>query len=95
MQPGARTSSLKVGVLGPHPQAFTAQSAPTPTKIEAAMMTLGLTPPDASWYIDTGATSHMASSSSTLTSYSNLGPLHSILVGNGQSIPIAGTGNAC
>ncbi|KAK4731141.1 hypothetical protein R3W88_024129 [Solanum pinnatisectum] len=50
----------RAGVLGPRPQqAYTA--APTPTDIEAAMHTLGITPPDANWYMDTGATSHMTS----------------------------------
>ncbi|KAK4716833.1 hypothetical protein R3W88_015171 [Solanum pinnatisectum] len=48
------------GVLGPRPQqAYTA--APTPTDIEAAMHTLGITPPDANWYMDTSATSHTTS----------------------------------
>lgn len=36
----------------------------TPTNIEAAMHTLGLTPPTPTWYMDTGATSHMTSSPS-------------------------------
>ncbi|KAK4707155.1 hypothetical protein R3W88_033294 [Solanum pinnatisectum] len=50
----------RAGVLGPRPQqAYT--TAPTPTDIEAAMHTLGITPPDANWYMDTGATSHMTS----------------------------------
>ncbi|XP_057249529.1 uncharacterized protein LOC130590883 isoform X1 [Beta vulgaris subsp. vulgaris] len=50
------------GVLGPSPQAHVAAAGqPTPTDIEAAMYTLGLTPPDGNWYLDTGATSHMTS----------------------------------
>ncbi|XP_055826376.1 uncharacterized protein LOC129894749 [Solanum dulcamara] len=50
----------RAGVLGPRPQqAYT--TAPTPTDIEAAMHTLGITPPDANRYMDTSATSHMTS----------------------------------
>ncbi|XP_060968747.1 uncharacterized protein LOC133036244 [Cannabis sativa] len=50
------------GLLGPKPQqpAYNA-NAPSPTDIEAALHTLSLTPPDLSWYMDTGATSHMTS----------------------------------
>ncbi|XP_056684527.1 uncharacterized protein [Spinacia oleracea] len=51
----------QAGILGPFPQAFTATGPQTPTDIEAAMHTLGLNPPDANWYMDTGATSHMTS----------------------------------
>nr|TKR75128.1 hypothetical protein D5086_0000288450 [Populus alba] len=36
-----------------------AQSSSAPTDIHAAMHTLSITPPDAQWYMDTGATSHM------------------------------------
>jgi len=36
-------------------QAYT--TASNTTNIEAAMHTLSITPPDANWYIDTGATS--------------------------------------
>ncbi|KAL5721940.1 hypothetical protein ACHQM5_005521 [Ranunculus cassubicifolius] len=50
------------GILGPRPQqAYQAATPPSPTDIEAAMYTLGLNPPDANWYMDTGATSHMTS----------------------------------
>ncbi|XP_056693622.1 uncharacterized protein [Spinacia oleracea] len=59
-------------VLGPHPQqAYTATASPmgsyiptyTPTDIEAAMHTMSMNPPDPNWYMDTGATSHMTSTS--------------------------------
>ncbi|XP_020244978.1 la-related protein CG11505-like isoform X2 [Asparagus officinalis] len=52
------------GILGSRPQqqqVYSAAVQPTPTDIEAAMHTLGLTPPDPNWYMDTGATSHMTS----------------------------------
>ncbi|KAJ8640223.1 hypothetical protein MRB53_016917 [Persea americana] len=42
------TQQRQAGVLGPRPQqAYSAAAQPTPTDIEAAMHTLGLTPPDA------------------------------------------------
>ncbi|XP_027773958.1 uncharacterized protein LOC107024821 [Solanum pennellii] len=48
------------GILGPKPQkAYTA--APTPSNIEAAIHTLGITSPDANWYIYNVSTSHMTS----------------------------------
>ncbi|XP_048503033.1 uncharacterized protein LOC125498792 [Beta vulgaris subsp. vulgaris] len=55
------------GVLGIKPgqqqahHAYTTSTGPvsTPTDIEAAMYTLGLTPPNPNWFMDTGATSHM------------------------------------
>ncbi|KAI4348037.1 hypothetical protein L6164_008799 [Bauhinia variegata] len=56
------------------------------------MHTLGLTPPDANWYMDTGATSHMTSAQGTLSSYFNLSNTRGIIVGNGHSIPIHGYG---
>jgi len=51
---------LQHGILGTRPQqAYT--SAPNSTDIEAAKHTLGIAPPDANWYMDTSATSHMTS----------------------------------
>jgi len=79
------------GILGSRPQQ--AYSASTPTDIAAAMHTLGITPPDANWYMDTGATSHMTSGPGNLTTYFNLSTNRGITVGNGQSIPIHGYGH--
>ncbi|XP_073057631.1 uncharacterized protein [Primulina eburnea] len=70
------TATFGPGVLGPRPQqqayqAFTAPVAPSfngqtgsyvPTDIASAMHTMTLNPPDPTWYMDTGATSHMTSS---------------------------------
>ncbi|XP_021740103.1 uncharacterized protein LOC110706491 [Chenopodium quinoa] len=54
------------GLLGPRPhQAYTMSQQPmpyAPTDIESAMHTMTLSQPDRSWYMDTGATSHMTSS---------------------------------
>ncbi|KAK4722086.1 hypothetical protein R3W88_012319 [Solanum pinnatisectum] len=52
------TAAATSSVLGPALKAYTAAY---PTDIEATMHTLGITPPDANWYMDTGATSHMTS----------------------------------
>ncbi|XP_050909863.1 uncharacterized protein LOC127123705 [Lathyrus oleraceus] len=50
------------GILGPKPQpaAFNVNTT-SPTDIESAFSTLNLAQPDPSWYMDTGATSHMTS----------------------------------
>ncbi|XP_048496094.1 uncharacterized protein LOC125495452 [Beta vulgaris subsp. vulgaris] len=53
------------GVLGSHPapQLYNAEAPASlvPTDIETALHTMTLTPPDPTWYMDTGATSHMTS----------------------------------
>ncbi|XP_048494626.1 uncharacterized protein LOC125494834 [Beta vulgaris subsp. vulgaris] len=86
------------GLLGSGPrqqqQAYAADAPSVPTDIEAAMHTLGLTPPDPNWYMDTGATSHMTSSHGTLNSYFNLSISNGMIVGNGHSISIRGYGDA-
>ncbi|CAH9130869.1 unnamed protein product [Cuscuta epithymum] len=57
---GPPVPRASAGILGPRPaQAYAA----TPTDIQAAMHTMSLSPPDDNWYMDTGATSHMTSSS--------------------------------
>ncbi|PNY09700.1 hypothetical protein L195_g006256 [Trifolium pratense] len=63
-RPNNATKPKQNGVLGPGPQqaAFNVQNT-SPTDIESAFNTLNLNQPDPSWYMDTGATSHMASSS--------------------------------
>lgn len=88
--------SPQPGVLGPRPpQAHVAADvvSSTPTNIEAAMHTLSLNPPDANWYMDTGATSHMMSNGGILSSYSNVSNNCGIIVGNGHSVPICGYGH--
>ncbi|VFQ80414.1 unnamed protein product [Cuscuta campestris] len=63
------------GLLGPRPQVYATSTQPmqyAPTDIESAMHTMTLHQPDPSWYMDTGATSHMTSSNGTLASYFNL-----------------------
>ncbi|XP_021744631.1 uncharacterized protein LOC110710614 [Chenopodium quinoa] len=88
------------GVLGPRPQQVymanpQQQSMPyAPTDIESAMHTMTLSQPDPSWYMDTGATSHMTSSNGNLSSYFNLSNHYNgIIVGSGHTIPIHGCGH--
>ena len=91
------------GLLGPRPQQAYMQQAVAPsqpssyapTDIAAAMHTMSLQQPDPSWYMDTGATSHMTSSSGSLSSYFNLSnhSNNNIIVGNGHRIPILGYGH--
>ncbi|KAK2395864.1 hypothetical protein QL285_057557 [Trifolium repens] len=82
------------GILGPRPQAALNVNAPSPTDIENAIHTLSLAQPDPSWYMDTGATSHMTSSHGNLSSYIKLSKNNKIIVGNGHSVPIHGFGSA-
>ncbi|KAK8937455.1 hypothetical protein KSP39_PZI012258 [Platanthera zijinensis] len=90
-----RTSSS--GVIGPRPHALHATGAPDvsyyPTDIASAMQTLTLQPPDENWYMDTGASSHMTSSPGNLSSLSHSSIHKSILVGNGNYIPVHGLGH--
>lgn len=83
------------GILGQRPQAnYAASTSPAPTDIAAAMHTMSLTPPDSTWYMDTGASSHVAASQGNLSSYSNLSHLNQkLFVGSGQGIPIQGSGH--
>ncbi|KAK2411863.1 hypothetical protein QL285_047106 [Trifolium repens] len=63
VRPNNNTQPQHNGVLGPGPQqaAFNANTT-SPTDIASAFNTLHLAQPDPSWYMDTGATSHMTSS---------------------------------
>ncbi|XP_071714191.1 uncharacterized protein [Rutidosis leptorrhynchoides] len=58
-------TSPHAGILGPRPNYMAASNASTycPTDIDSAMHTMTLNPPDDTWYMDTGATSHMAANS--------------------------------
>ncbi|XP_071718009.1 uncharacterized protein [Rutidosis leptorrhynchoides] len=60
----ARPNSAQPSLLGPRPAQAHSVSSDTfcPTDIESAMHTMTLHPPEDTWYMDTGATSHMASS---------------------------------
>ena len=66
-----------------------------PTDIDHAMNTLSLSTPDEQFYMDTGATSHMTRSQSTLLPYFPLKHQFNnvIIVGNGNLIPVFSHGH--
>ncbi|XP_071719079.1 uncharacterized protein [Rutidosis leptorrhynchoides] len=90
----------QIGILGPRPaQAHSAHVSNNttdfyPTDLASAMHTMTLNPPDENWYMDTGATSHMTTSSGKLKTYFPLSSHKQIIVGNGNGIPINGFGNS-
>ena len=95
-----RPPNNQPGVLGPRPppQAY-CMSGPDsstgymPTNIDQAMNAMSLADP--TYYMDTGATSHMTNSQGNLSPYFNLTNHvnNAIIVGNGSKIPIKGYGH--
>ncbi|XP_071689110.1 uncharacterized protein [Rutidosis leptorrhynchoides] len=61
------TSSSNAGILGPRPQANivnpSASPGYSPTELDNALHTMTLNPSKDTWYMDMGATSHMAANS--------------------------------
>lgn len=81
--------------LRPPWQWFPLISQDHPTDLAQAFNSLNVTDgADANWYMDTGATSHLASDTGILTYFSNKRHIKSILVGNGFSIPVTHTGHS-
>lgn len=85
------------GLLGFSPQA--AMASPTnqltqiPANLAAAFGTVTMPDPtDASWYMDTGATTHLTAQPGTLHSLFNSSSSPSVVVGNGSSIPTKAIG---
>ncbi|XP_076934660.1 uncharacterized protein LOC143601033 [Bidens hawaiensis] len=79
---------------GSQPQAHLADLNPLePTNLGYAFDAMTMQPPDESWFMDTGATNHLSADSGMVSSSSRVTPIKSILIGNGQSIPILGSGN--
>ncbi|XP_010495553.1 PREDICTED: uncharacterized protein LOC104772662 [Camelina sativa] len=76
------------GLLGPSPMAS------QPTQLPAAAFgTMTMPDPnDASWYMDTGATSHLTAQPGTLHSLFNASSFPSVVVGDGSSIPTKAIG---
>ncbi|GKB15687.1 hypothetical protein Tco_0849610 [Tanacetum coccineum] len=58
-----------------------------PTHIKNAMHTMTLNTPEENQYIDTGATSHMASNQGIFSSYFNIPHRKDVIVGSGHSLP--------
>jgi len=67
-RPNTNPKTQQSGILGPKPPAAFTATGPSPTYIEAALHTLHLAHYDPSWYMDTGATSHMTSTHGNLSS---------------------------
>ena len=64
------------------------------TDLAHAFNTMTLTDPSAGeWYMDSGATSHMAASEGILESNLNKNINHCVTVGNGSRIPVISSGN--
>jgi histone deacetylase 1/2 len=84
----------------PAPSADAAFYAGAPTSLPPGLytalnnMNLSNTGGGGDWFMDTGATSHMASGAGILNSTPTPTVHRHITVGNGQSIPIEGTGHA-
>ena len=51
-------------------------------------------PGDANWYLDTGASSHLTADSGILNKHLHASLVSDIFVGNGNSIPIHGSGHS-
>lgn len=61
--------------------------------LASALNTMTLQQPEANWYMDSGASSHLSSSSGNLSSIHNPSNSHSnIIVGNGSYLPISCSG---
>lgn len=78
-----------------NPEANIVDNGYQPTRDFAeAFSTMSLTEPSsAPWYMDSGATAHLASSPGILHSVFNLDTRKSVIVGNGSSIPILSAGS--
>nr|GEX01816.1 hypothetical protein [Tanacetum cinerariifolium] len=85
--PSSYTTGPPPGTWGPQAvyEPYVDQ-ATTPRLVFNAMMVQDYG--DSGWYMETGATSYLASNTGKLTSISNKSTIWSILVGNGNSIPV-------
>ncbi|GJY43537.1 ribonuclease H-like domain-containing protein [Tanacetum coccineum] len=89
LQPGQTIpQAASLGLLGPTPATFSSQ----PTSLPSAFSTMTLQDP--TWNMDTGATSHLNSSTRNLSSIFNTRLYSSIHVGDGNSIPVTNTGHS-
>lgn len=92
------------GLLGPRPRGTppSAQAHMAPsvdynyqaTELPNVFNAMTLQPPDDSWYMDTGASSHMTANPGKLCSLFNSSSTSHVLVGNGSCIPVKGSGIA-
>ncbi|KAI3723538.1 hypothetical protein L2E82_35181 [Cichorium intybus] len=75
-------------------QPTSAFDALNPTDLGHAFQSMQLNHPGQSWYMDTGASSHLTADSGKIQTPLSSSSIQSIFVGNGTSIPIQGSGNA-
>ncbi|XP_074293345.1 uncharacterized protein LOC141620346 [Silene latifolia] len=74
-------------------QAYVLESEPPqPTDLAQSFQALSVHHPMDPWYMDTGASSHLASDPGMISSPLNSSKIRSIYVGNGNSIPVLGSG---
>ncbi|KAB2626042.1 hypothetical protein D8674_017702 [Pyrus ussuriensis x Pyrus communis] len=77
-----------------HIAALCPQATRSNDDISRAFAGMHLTSPsDPIWYPDTGATHHMTSDARTMTSATGYGSHDKVVVGSGEALPIAHTGN--
>ncbi|KAI3690006.1 hypothetical protein L2E82_47980 [Cichorium intybus] len=82
---------------GPMPTSspqFAGYSDYNPSDLAQTMQQVHLNSNDPSWYMDSGASTHLTSDQGKLSSSMTTSPVTSIFVGNGSSIPIHGFGHA-
>ncbi|KAI3710146.1 hypothetical protein L2E82_39920 [Cichorium intybus] len=82
---------------GPMPTSspqFAGYSDYNPSDLAQTMQQVHLNSNDPSWYMDSGASTHLTSDQGKLSSSMTTSPVTSIFVGNGSSIPIHGSGHA-
>ncbi|GJU13467.1 ribonuclease H-like domain-containing protein, partial [Tanacetum coccineum] len=84
----AHNQSTTAGILGPAPNMIPT----TETALPSAFSTMTLQDP--TWNMDTGASSHLNSNSSNLSTIFNKRLYPSVCVGDGKSIPVTNTGHS-
>ncbi|KAI3797236.1 hypothetical protein L1987_32491 [Smallanthus sonchifolius] len=68
-------------------------NALSPTELGAALSAMTLNTPDPHWYMDTGASSHLTSNTNDITTLITKPCNDNILVGDGNTLPITGSGH--
>ena len=63
-----------------------------PTNLAEAFQAMTFNPPDDTWYMDTGASSHLTNNAGTIKTASKSRINSSILIGNGSYIPFVAKG---
>lgn len=96
----AYQSSPSLGILGssPSPQALNTTTSYGTTRqftdLPHAFSAMTMQPHDESWYMDTSASFHMIANPGTFHTISESSIVPSVYVGNGNHIPVVGSGTA-